>query len=401
MNNKKEKLIILENDVGSGVKSFSFLAVLSALLVWFTSMMPVLFTKLEASQFQQSYQNTFGFDLMHVPMSVIDLPYWLLQLNTVELLGSGSVARFIPVLLSMGGIFSFFILLKLWFGTKDALIGTTLLATNIGFLLAATSIQASLGYLVIVLCLGLIGVTQLSRGRSQAIVLVVLSMLLALYAGVYGWIFICILALALLRVTKLTKIQLNTGHRVSVIVMFLLALPFMIFLVRSYPQLWPWSEITTDSLLSNVEQIGRFVAIGANNPLTMPTQWGLLSFAEITLLLLGVLLLRRKFKANRYKIMSALLIGSVVVGVIHGVSIEFIGAFLPIAIIFIIGGVRYIRDSWHLILPRNKTGKTTAIAMVWIVIAVLLLLNVSRSFLFWGRISETQSQYSQDITLEF
>lgn len=399
MNKSKEKFLLFENHIGSEFKYGAALGLLLAYIIYFVYRLPVSFTQIETEIFSAVQSNALNFSLVTVPATVFQWPYYLIQVNVAELLSINAV-RLTAIIFCGVGIVSFYSLLRLWFGNRDALLGTVLLTVNTGFLLSSVLISGAAGYSLAVISLGLIGLTLLNRDNQEGLYFALPSLPLALYIGLYGWIYTSVASAALYLVFKRFSFQLERKHRILAAACVLLcSLPFAVFLIRGYTQIWPWSINSISGIFQNLNNGLQVIIFGAENSFGLPIQWSLISLAEVSLLILGLLLCKRKFSATRYRLILALLTASIAVLAVYGASAQFVLAFLIPSTILALSALRYLRDSWHIILPRNKAGKSFASLMVILIFISVVSLHIMRSTIYLHKIESARAQFNQTIYL--
>ena len=314
-------------------------------------------------------------------------------------------ARLVSVALGFIAVVSLFMIIRRWFNTQVAIVGSAVFVSGSWFLqLARTGTPEILGIAVVtLLCASVLWLINRPKKLIPAIA-VFLTTLSAWFVPFLPWLLVAGLVLATLRERALLKIVplwawILLGVSVlSVITTLVLGFSNdsdQIALIFGIPTDMP----SFGDILSSLR--GSLAALFWYAP-TNPERWlanlPLLDIFGVVMVTLGVYHHERSFGDRR----SLVLFGSI--GIIAlflalngGINSPGFSLLLPLTGLLLISGIHEFLGQWSKVFPRNPLARLLAVSAITVLVTMSAFYQLNRYFVAWPGAPETKQIYSANL----
>ncbi len=308
--------------------------------------------------------------------------------------------RSASALIGVIGVVALYVILKYWYATRMAILGTVLFSTSSWFLHTARLGVSDISYiLILVLIAAALWFQKSSRRKAYLATLVVLGAGLVYIPGMIwllGAYFIWQFPKILKEIKKIQKQYLAIG--------FVLAGLFFMPLVSSFvrnpsstlKQLLglPDTVPAPGALLSNSR--GLFTDVFVNGPAD-PSMWlpgtPILSIFSIVMFVIGVIWLLRSLRLERARAqLSAIAIASILI-ILGGPAP--LAILIPFIYIICVAGLTYMLNEWFVVFPRNPIARTAGASLITVAVVMTSFYGVTRYYIAWPNSPDTKNSFQQ------
>lgn len=310
-------------------------------------------------------------------------------------------ARATSVIFGLLATVVLFMLLKRWFTTQIASVGSLLFVTS-SWVLAVSHQATPLILLIITPLLLLVSLTKYVNAKQHvyaSFLLLVASLALAAYVPFMFWPIIVVLgAMSYLYRHKLQ--QLSKKQILIAAGLYALLLVPMLISVTQYPgQLKELIGIpmilpdVTTYAKNFLWQFSTLFFVAQPFPELYVGSLALLDIFSVAMVFLGIYHFV-KYMPKRRKFSFAFLV--IVLAFVVPLSTIYqipMTAYIPIIYILIASGVYELLRQWFSYFPRNPIARNSAVVIVAILIGLATLYNLQRFYIAWPNAPETKTVY--------
>ncbi|GAC1483164.1 MAG: hypothetical protein NVS1B7_6860 [Candidatus Saccharimonadales bacterium] len=307
--------------------------------------------------------------------------------------------RSLAVVVAGISILGFFVLLKMWYSKRVAILGTILFATSAWNLHIARLGEPEVLLMLPVTVLICATWLQTSRHRRW---LLTCSLVTAVFLIYIPGMILFVLA-AIVWQAKNIYNQLKHTSWWFIVPWALLGLSLMT------PLIWmlltaPHNTLALLGLpakLPSLKQFGNnlidipihFFVRGPTDPVRWLGQLPLLDIFCTALAFTGIYAYAFRYKLSRTKLLVVVFAGgSLLIALGGGVTITFL---MPFIFIVIAGGMAYLLRQWTIVFPRNPFAKILATSLMTIVVLFSAFYNLSHYFIAWPQAPSTKAVFNQ------
>lgn len=335
---------------------------------------------------------------MHVPLVLQGWLTWTVSLNTFELT-QALEPRTGVLFMTTFGLALFYTTLRQWFSRTESSVGLIMLSISTPFALSALSLSNA-ALVLILFSLNLFVLTNIHRSNNSGLILLPFVVLANPWLGPAGWI--------LSTLTLIGSVFLLHSLRCKITLKIALQMG-LVGLVALIPYILVWSQsgsffikpngITIGGLEDNLLAGLAFLFIGSrDNLINMPATWPALPIAITALTVFGATIAWKRRKAWRYTACAALLLPMIVEAMFYGVTPEFTTMALFLSTILSLLALRYLRDEWNDVFPKNYAAQTLARWLLIALLFALVSLELLRGLVYWPRVDSVQENYNTTVT---
>lgn len=375
--------------------------VFAALLFMAGAYVPGGITQAEMDSVVTSSQLSLSFSSFD-PVSMINLPYHLLQRVSIDLFGVTNISIKIPSLL-LGALstLGMLILLRMWFQRNVAVITTALVLTTGQFLFATQNGTPGIVYIFWSVWL-LVSATMISRRVKWPLfwkILLFAIGALSLYTPLSAYILVALVGAVILHphlrylARRLSKAKLAIGAACALI----LISPLIYACIKQPSLIWILLGIPIDNpdLKANALQLLRqyFDFISPSSGALMTPFYSLGSMA---LILLGVFrLITTKYTARSYLI-SAWIVLLLPVLLLNPsfTSVTFVPILLLMAM-----GISALINNWYQLFPRNPYARVAGLLPLAVLIGGMVFSGIDRYTYGYLYDPNTASHFTHDLSI--
>ena len=308
------------------------------------------------------------------------------------------ITRLPSVIIGVLTIIIFVWLIRLWHGTRTAILSTLLFATSAWVLHVSRLASFDVVYLMIIPAL-LLSVAALQRHANKPLVFYGSIMIWGALLYVPGTVWLIALTVFWERkaIKQGWKHFSSLSERILYILAGLIWLPLLaIDLARpSVSKLWlgiPEHLGTLHSFIANFGSVFYHLLInGPRDASIWLSNAPILDIFTIVMTVLGVYFYITHWRVGRARILlSYLVLGSIMISLGGQVSLSLL---VPLIYIFVATGVAYLIHDWLHIFPFNPFARTIGISLIVLVIGLSCIYNLRSYFIAWPHNSLTQSTF--------
>lgn len=324
-------------------------------------------------------------------------PHKFLQFLSQQTLGAGAFnARLVSALFALAFLFSFYLLVRRWFGRMVATFATLFLAATPWFMLLARSARPEILLLAPLILISLY--YWLSRSR-RLVAFYVLFLAGALSFYIPGMLWLSAVGLYLTRhnISDLTS-KVKKLHKITAILLTgLIIAPLIYTSIKDVTVIKNLLLIPADwaSLLTILKSIvWSFWALIWRTPVHSDFAVGrlpMLDVAQIALVVFGSFALYTLARAKAY-LFAALAVFAILVAGINQ-SLVLLTLVLPTVAIAVAAGLRYLYMEWKSVFPKNPIPHYLAILLIAGLTALHVGYGVRYSLIAWPNTTDTRTTF--------
>jgi hypothetical protein len=336
------------------------------------------------------------------PMSVIDLPYNLLQHLSFMALGVTTLSIKLPsLILGLLSLVGIILLLRHWSHTNVAVIAAVIVTTTSQFIFSSQDGTPGIMYIFMPTWLLLLAlkVSRQVNKRSFWEFLLVAAVALSLYTPLSIYIILALASATLLHphlryiVGRISRKKLFAAGFIGIgllspLILALITKPDIGLTLLGIPRAWPNLETAAVTLLETHFSFLLFDSSKHAQPVyTLPS---------ILLALLGIVhLFRAKHTARSYIITSWMLLLAPIIFINPGkTTITFVPVMLLIA-----AGIDELLHRWYSLFPRNPYARVAGLFPVTLLVVGMALTGIERYFYTYRYSPPVAADFSTDLTL--
>lgn len=334
-------------------------------------------------------------------LTIVNMPYHLLQWATMSLLGITSISIKLPSLVI--GFFAailIMLLLRLWFKTNIAILSSAVALTTGQFLFLAQSGTASILYIFWPVALLLLA-TLITRGAKYGTlwkILFGITAALSLYTPLSIYVLIALSVAALLHPHLRHTIKKLHKGKVAIATFFavLLLAPLAIIIYQD-PNLVlrllgiPSSVPLLDNLNQLAQQYFNFMSGG-----TVGLMTPVFGLGSMLIIGYGLYRLIREHQSVQGHIILVWLILILPILVLNPQFTSI--TFVPL-ILLLTTGLAYILNAWYRLFPLNPYARVAGLLPIVVLVGSLTLFGLNRYTYGYHYSPEAVSYFSQDLAL--
>ncbi|MEM6997395.1 MAG: hypothetical protein AAF413_00630 [Patescibacteria group bacterium] len=310
-------------------------------------------------------------------------------------------ARLVSAGLGFTATFSLFLMIRRWFSSNVAIVGTTIFIANSWFLQTARSGEPDILIPATLISIWAVALWLINRPKKLLPgVVLALLLLSAVFLPVLPMLVILIGLVGLLRWKSLPKMLKKNQLYIFITTIIVLVSFVIVGLVQNYDQTAailgiPGSVPTPGDLLNGF--VDTLAAIFWRAPLN-PAKWlgdlPLLDIFGVVMFTLGVYHHERNFGGRRSLILFGTLFLTLILLILNG-GVEYAGfaAMMPIIAIFIISGAQEFLQIWNKVFPRNPLTHILAALVLAILVTTSSLYQLNRYYVAWPGSPETAEAF--------
>lgn len=331
------------------------------------------------------------------------LALYLAQLSPFHGLGT---VRAIGVAFGFAGLAGFFYILRKWYSSRIALLGTLLFATSSWFLHTARYADPAASYLLVPLLIaGVIALQAKARAKWVLIAAVVLGLCL-LY--VPGLIWFIVPAVILQR-----RVILRSFGLQAIWLQVLLVL-LAIFLLSPLVATLVWPSSGTTGLYNGLALLGlptdfstvtSFFKTAARTisdiffyskagPLYGPGHLPWLDACTGILVAMGMYQFAKHFRLDRTRLL--IIVGTVGLALIATGGPVPPVLLLPFIYLLAVEGLKWLLDTWLSVFPRNPVARGFGVTLAVLLVLTVGTYQLQKYFLAWGHAPETRAVFNKN-----
>ncbi len=342
-----------------------------------------------------------NFSLLDNP---IDFFYQLLQSLSLTIFGNIAVATRLPsVLFAIIMLVLAFTLLKYWYRTRIAILGTLLIALSSWFLHFARFGTSAITIATMTMALILVAAWfhHTEKRKELALVALLVTLALSLYTPLMLYVVLIIVLahykLIFSSIKKVPLLHIGLGSLAAVIIL----IPLVISITRD-PEIAktllaiPNSFPTPIEYISNVSDSFAYIFWRSEPyPAIHLAMLAMLDIFTATMAALGLYHYEKHFDQHRTRILIA---GFVIMLLVLSLSfnqLNFI-ILLPFIYIFAATGIITLLTQWYEIFPKNPIARTIGIIPIAMLLIVVAFYHSNRYFNAWAGAPETKAAFSSE-----
>lgn len=312
------------------------------------------------------------------------------------------ITRLPNVIIGLLTIVIFAWLIRLWHGTRTAILSTLIFATSAWVLHASRLASYDVVYLLVIPAL-LLTIAALQRHSNKPIVFYGSMLIWGSLIYVPGAIWLVVLTIYWERRTirQSWKHLANLYKRILYVISGLVWLPLLInyLLTSNAHKFWlglPEHFSSPVNLIKNVGDVlyNLFVHGPTNASIWLSTA-PIFDVLTLTMFILGIYFYIAHWRVGRARILlSYLLVGIALISIGGTVGLSLV---IPLVYICAATGIAYLIQQWLQIFPFNPVARSIGITLVVIAIALSCAYNLRSYFIAWPHNSLTQSTFHYKI----
>lgn len=311
-------------------------------------------------------------------------------------------ARLTSTLVTLSAIVLFYLLIRIWFNSKMAMVGSLLFLTS--SLTLNTAHQATFVPMLILSPLLIFTTFTWFMRTKNNLFLSFLAFIFALAISAYTpymlwFILIAVIATSFYAKNKLKKLkiwQLLAGAAVYVLIL----VPLIISLIGAPGQLRELLGIPTYGLANITEYSMNLVQIissiffyASTMPVTFLGNLPVLDVFSSACAILGIYYFIKRFRHRRSIIIFSGLSFSILLLALFNNFQLFFALLLPFLYIFVIAGIIELLKQWFQFFPRNPLARNFGVALIVIAIGLVSFYQLQRYYVAWANAPETKAVY--------
>lgn len=342
-------------------------------------------------------------------LSVVNLPYVLLQKLSLLLFGVSSWSIRLPsAIIGSLTIVFFFILLRSWHKSYSALTATVLFVSSSWFIAVARfgtpEIMIPFVWSGLLLC-----ATQLVRHQGKLLGWTALSALLAAFACYtpYGvWILLGLIVTIAAHPQAMRAAKLLGGQHIALMLFIFvpLVVPLGWGIYHQPDQAWLVSGLqshlpTVAEFFKNI--FTTFKALIWKAPELSALRLGtlpLLATGAAAFLLAGIVRAVVDWRSIRSQFLLLVLAISCIIIGLNPANTSYSLFIVPVYLL-VAAGVTVLFREWYRLFPRNPYARSFALLPITLLIAVIVTYHYQRYFVAWASVPATYRAYNDDLEI--
>lgn len=323
------------------------------------------------------------------------LPARFLQFG-LHTAGLNSVAylRLVSVAFAVLTLVMFFYILRHWYTSRIALMGTFLLGFSSWFLHQSRSAEPDILYLFGMTSLIMIGIWLSEKKYTKVLPVITLLGCLVLYIPGM-WLFLAIgIPLAWREILEKWRISTKWLRSLSVVVFFVSLAPLVFGLIKHPGQVdillgVPENGVlTAQSALNNLIGIGEQLLIrGPDEPLKWLVGTPVLDVFTIFMIILGIYTYRSGIHPIRARAFMLIGLLSVVLITLNGYVT--LSLLMPVLYLLAASGVGLLLQQWFSVFPKNPIARNIGVIWICLAIAIVGFYHADRYYIAWPNADST------------
>ncbi len=311
---------------------------------------------------------------------------------------SPAAMRLPSAIIGLAGIVSMCVILKSWYTTRVAVLGTFLFATSSWTLHFARLSTPDINFLLPLLLL--VGSIWLHRDKfaTFAIILAIISGIFMLYVPGMVWFVVLTIIWRRRLIGRIFKSFGALQQTMAILLVLLGIAPLvwaftfnfsLVTLWLGFPAIWP----SPATYLTNIVSIPKEIfIIGAGDPTYSIGRIPLLDAFTSCMVALGAFVLFFRLGLDRTRILIGATVMSVLLVALGGpVTITLL---LPIIYILAGGGIALLLQQWFTVFPRNPVARLLGVIFVSATVLLASGYHLSHYFVAWPNVPATKATFS-------
>ena len=368
--------------------------IISVLWIGQTTLLPGLSTN-EVAQAASSQT------LHQIINNPIGLPHKVLQFSTQQLLPGPLGVRSASALLGAITLGCFFYVLKHWYSSRIAILGTLTLGTSSWFLnIGRLGTDASMYFLLFI---AIACVTWIRKSHASILSLLVSAFVVTILLYVPGMIWIVIPAVLWQIIQLADRLEKHNPFLLTAIsILIILALApigWTLFkqpdLVKTYfgiPHTLPTLDVVGKNFLNIPVQL---FYQGPNNPEIWLGRLPLLNIFSTAMFAIGLYAYAKKRRLDRtWFTLFVFIFGGALVSIQGPVTTSILTPFIYL---MVAAGIALLLQQWFTVFPRNPFARTIGTVLMTLVVLIASYNGLHQYFIAWPNAPETKAVFSQKI----
>lgn len=306
------------------------------------------------------------------------------------------------IIIGLMTIFAMFVLLKNWYSTRVASLGTILFASSSWFLHTTRVASGDINFMfpLILLAAG----SYLYKGRYILLASLAALMSIGLMLYIPGMIW-PVLGILIWRRKLVKKINSRISLVWRIVGLILLAIgiaPLVWAFVHDSSLLRTWlglPEFLPDGvkqyLLNVINTVASIFILRQENAALGVGRLPLLDIFTTGMAILGSYAMLVQLGLDRARLLVSIMVFGVLVVALSGpVSISFL---LPFVYLLAAGGIALMLQKWFTVFPKNPAARLLAIIFISLAVSISAYYNLTRYFIAWPNTTETKQTFDKNI----
>jgi phage shock protein PspC (stress-responsive transcriptional regulator) len=326
----------------------------------------------------------------------INAPYRLIQKLIVHVFGMNPAnVRMASILMAFGFAYTFYFVVRHWYGRQVAIITSSLFITSAWFLHISRTGTPDVMQFGILLLLGFYLWLKREQRHPAFIVLVGAAVSLLLYTPGFLYLFVLATVWQRKRIATIFKSPFYAVITVAVMIVLLTPLAYNLqsreFAISFLGLPAAWLHDMAYVPRNILRTVGYLGVLGPNTPGQWLGRLPLLDFFVLIFSVLGAY----THAINRRLDRSKLVLGGFGVAIILTSLGGTIGLaiLLPFCYLLVAAGISFTLDQWFTVFPRNPLAKYLISILLIVSVLTSAWYNVSHYFIAWPHAPQTQSVY--------
>lgn len=329
----------------------------------------------------------------------LNAPHHLLQYLFTHLGGNSAFYLRLPsAILALLLMWSFYYLVRTWFGKIIGALSTIVAASSPLVILSARSATPEillLSSLAVLATYTWLKRTKTKKDAAWIILCVLAAGIIYVPGGLWLLIFSLVFGRNLLE-RVLSKV--NSHYKVLGIFLALLIIAPLFYGLFKHPGLirplllipgdWPF---VVDILKQFGWAISALILRAPSHIDLIIARLPVLDATQIVLLIFGIYAMGRLARAKSYSLASLIILALVASSINHNITYLMLG--LPAIFVFVAAGLRYLFVEWRTVFPRNPIPKYLALSLMSLLVILHAAYGLNYSLSAWPNTDSTKNVY--------
>jgi 4-amino-4-deoxy-L-arabinose transferase-like glycosyltransferase len=353
------------------------------------------------NQFEAQTVNNIS-SLEFFKQNAVNAPYYLPAFILNKIIDDPLLsARLISVFYGLISTAILFLILKRWFNTRTASIGSLLFITS-AWLLSIAHQAMPLILLVFAPLLLTLCLTRYVNDKQKpflAFLLLIFSIGLSAYVPYMIWVILASFMLLLFVYRKKLVAINSNGLLIASVLMLLLLAPLAYSLYQNPEQIKillgiPDTLPTISEYFSRfVKQFGALFVYTESLPELFIATKPLLDVFSAVMMVLGIYHFVKFMPKKRVFTVLPTAVLLLILIPLQSQYLLALTAILPFVYIFIPAGIHEMMRRWYYVFPRNPFARTTAAVILVTVVGISVTYNLQKFYVAWPNTPETKAVY--------